>query len=110
MELAQNWKKRARTEATLQEVGDGHGRVLKQARLLSPDPLPHETPSLVLDTKTSPASSSRVMPDDFPINLLLSTSNSSLLGKLDDLAAPLQGLDAAELEAVIILSQLGTHP
>ncbi|KAF8173032.1 hypothetical protein K438DRAFT_1772460 [Mycena galopus ATCC 62051] len=112
MELTQNWKKRARTEATLQEEGDSHGCVLNQARLLSPDPRPHEAPSLVLDAQTWLASSSRIILDDFPIrrNFLPSTSESFPLDKLDDSAAPLQGVDAAEVEAVIILSQLGAHP
>ncbi|KAJ6532594.1 hypothetical protein B0H19DRAFT_1272850 [Mycena capillaripes] len=80
----------------------------KRARFLSPGPLPHEALNLSGDNPTSFASSSRVMLNDLRSsnNVLLPTTP---LGELDDLGDPLCDLDAAEVDTVMILLQLGAR-
>ncbi|KAJ6532570.1 hypothetical protein B0H19DRAFT_1272830 [Mycena capillaripes] len=80
----------------------------KRARVLSPGSLLHEAPNFSRDSLASFASSSRVTLDD------LRSSNTALrpaspLGDFDHLVDPLRDRDAAEVDAVMILSQLGAR-
>ncbi|KAJ6532589.1 hypothetical protein B0H19DRAFT_451036 [Mycena capillaripes] len=80
----------------------------KRARFLPPCPLRSEAPNFGEDSPVSFASSSRVTLDD-----LRSSNNTqrpaSLLGELDHLVDPLHDLNAAEVDAIMILSQLGAR-
>ncbi|KAJ7464888.1 hypothetical protein B0H11DRAFT_2240316 [Mycena galericulata] len=90
------------------ELADGQAPRSKRAPILSSGFLPREALSLDGIIPTSFASSSRVTLDNlcFSSNVLPSTAP---LGELDDLVDPLRDLDAAEVDAVMILSQLGAR-
>ncbi|KAJ7037216.1 hypothetical protein C8F04DRAFT_1331606 [Mycena alexandri] len=90
------------------ELADGQAPRSKRAPILSSGFLPREALSLDGIIPTSFASSSRVTPDNvcFSSNFLPSTVP---LEELDDLVDPLRDLDAAEVDAVMILSQLGAR-
>jgi hypothetical protein len=84
---------------------DSQSTSSKWTRFLSPSPL------LCEDNPTSFASSSCSTLDDLRSNdnVLLPTSPCSPPGEPDNLADPLRDLDVAEVDAVMILSQLGAR-
>ncbi|KAJ6532600.1 hypothetical protein B0H19DRAFT_1005107 [Mycena capillaripes] len=86
---------------------DSHPISSQRARFLSPGPPPHEAPNLRGDSPAACASSSRVTLDDLRSSnhVLLRTAPLGELG----LGDPLRDLDAAEVDAVMILSQLGAR-
>lgn len=90
------------------ELADGQAPRSKRAPILSSGFLPREALSLDGIIPTSFASSSRVTLDNlcFNSNVLPSTGP---LGELDDLVDPLRDLDAAEVDAIMVLSQLGAR-
>ncbi|KAJ6532506.1 hypothetical protein B0H19DRAFT_1383914 [Mycena capillaripes] len=94
-----------------EELTTGQALPSKRVQIMSPGPLPREALSLVGDITASVASSSHITLDDlrFRNNVLQPMSPYSQLGRLDDPADPLHDLDAAEVDAVMILSQFGTR-
>ncbi|KAJ6545257.1 hypothetical protein B0H19DRAFT_1075599 [Mycena capillaripes] len=85
---------------------DGQCTSSKRAPVLSPGSLLHKAPNFSRDSLASFASSSCPTLDELRSsnNDLLPTSPYSPLGGLEDQADPLRDLDAAEVDAVMILS------